>query len=98
VNADLDFLRGRRLEVYSTAWCPDCRRLERWLADNGVPHEKVDIDRVEGAAEELEEATGKRGVPYLKLEGARWVRGYHKELPARFDPRLFVAELRAAVE
>jgi glutaredoxin len=98
LHPELGFLAGREVEVYTATWCPDCRRLERWLAENEVAHRKVDIDTADGAAEELEEATGKRGVPYLKLDRSRWVRGYHKELPGRFDPRLLVRELREAVE
>jgi glutaredoxin len=94
---DTTFLADHRVEIYTATWCPDCRRLERWLADNHVAHSKVDIDKIDGAAEELEERTGKRGVPYFKLDGARWVRGYHKELPTRFDPKLLEAELRAAL-
>jgi glutaredoxin len=94
---DLGFLAGHQLEVYTATWCPDCRRLDRWLAEHGVAHAKIDIDHVDGAAEKLEEETGKRGVPYVLIDGKKWVRGYHKELPARFDPRLFVAELAAAL-
>lgn len=97
MKSDVSFLTEHKLEVYTATWCPDCRRLDRWLAINGVPHVKVDIDTTDGAAEELEESTGKRGVPYLKLDGAKWVRGYHKELPARFDPALLVQELRQAL-
>ena len=96
-HQDLSFLAGHRLEVYSATWCPDCWRLDRWLADNAVVHSVVDIDKVDGAAEELEAATGKRGVPYFKLDGASWVRGYHRELRTRFDPRLLESELRAAL-
>jgi glutaredoxin len=87
----------RAIEVYSSTWCPDCRRLDRWLEINAVPHAVILIDRVEGAAEELEEQTGKRGVPYFRIDGSRWVRGYHKELPTRFDPELLARELRAAL-
>jgi glutaredoxin len=97
VNASLGFLDGHRVEVFTATWCPDCRRLDRWLEQQGVAHAKVDIDTVAGAAEELERETGKRGVPYLRLDGSRWVRGYHRELPTRFDPRLFVSELQAAL-
>jgi putative membrane protein len=97
MKTDVSFLNGQKIEVYSATWCPDCRRLDRWLELNGVPHAKVDIDTTGGAAEELEESTGKRGVPYLKLNGAKWVRGYHKELPARFDPALLVRELQQAL-
>ena len=89
-------LESLDLQVYSATWCPDCRRLERWLADSGVKHTKVDIESVEGAAEKLEQETGKRAIPFVLVNGARWARGYHKELPQRFDPELFVRELLEA--
>jgi glutaredoxin len=100
VSADLDlgFLAGHRLAVYMATWCPDCRRLERWLAASGVAHETIDIDHVDGAAAKLEEETGKRAVPFVLVDDASWVRGYHKELPGRFDPRVLVAELQSAVK
>lgn len=81
------------LQVYTAAWCPDCRRLDRWLAEQGIPHQKVDLETVPGAAERLERETGKRAIPFILVEGERWVRGYHKELPSRFDPELLVREL-----
>ena len=89
-------LEGLELAVYSATWCPDCRRLEAWLAEQGVPHAKVDIETAPGAAERLEAETGKRAIPFVLVNGRRWVRGYHKELPQRFDGDLFVAELLAA--
>jgi glutaredoxin len=94
---DLSFLDGHELAVYSTAWCPDCTRLKRWLGANGMKYREVDIDREAGAAQKLEDETGKRGVPYILIDGTRWVRGYHKELGSRFDPKLLVSELASAV-
>jgi glutaredoxin len=84
------------LVVYSAAWCPDCRRLDRWLAEAGLELPKVDIETVPGAAERLEAETGKRGIPYLLVNGRTWVRGYHRELPGRFDPEVLVHELMEA--
>jgi glutaredoxin len=89
-------LQGLGLQVYTAAWCPDCRALDRWLAANGVPHSKVGIDAVEGAAEKLEMETGKRAVPFILVNGRRWVRGYHRELPGRFSPEVLVRELLEA--
>lgn len=89
-------LAGVELVVYSAPWCPDCRRLDAWLKAEQVPHGKVDIEAVPGAAEQLEAETGKRAIPFVKV-GGRWVRGYHKELPQRFDGALFVQEVLAAV-
>ena len=98
--ADLDagFLAGHDLAVYSATWCPDCTRLKRWLTGTKIATREVNIDHVEGAAEKLEEETGKRAIPFVLVDGVRWVRGYHKEHPSRFDPPLLLAELRAAVE
>jgi glutaredoxin len=93
----LDFLEGHRLEVYSTDWCPDCRRLERWLREHGIETEEVNIDSDPLAGELLESETGKRGVPYVRIDGQVWVRGYHRERRGRFDPLLLVEELREAI-
>ncbi len=92
----IDDLKGLDLAVYSAAWCPDCRRLEAWLAGQGVAHRKVDIETTPGAAEKLEMETGKRAIPFVLVNGERWVRGYHKELPQRLDGDLLVEELLAA--
>jgi len=89
-------LKTLDLQVFSAEWCPDCRRLDRWLAAEGLDLPKVDIERVPGAADRLERETGKRGIPYLLVNGEAWVRGYHRELPGRFDPDTLVKELLQA--
>ena len=94
---ELAFLAGRDIAVYSEARCPDCTRLDRWIARRGLPWRKVPLSTTPGAAEKLESETGKRAVPFLLVEGRSWVRGYHKEAPGRFDERLLLAELKAAL-
>lgn len=64
------------LQMYSTSWCGDCRVLKRFLAEEGVAFEEIDIDQRPEAAEELVAATGKRGIPYLKWQGE-----FHKAYP-----------------
>lgn len=91
-------LSGLDLVVYSAAWCGDCRRLDRWLADQGLVLAKVDIEAEAGAAERLERETGKRAIPFVLVNGRRWVAGYHKDLPTRFDPERFVREILAAAQ
>jgi glutaredoxin len=94
--ADPSLLNNLELQVFSATWCPDCRRLERWLAEQAVPHTLVDIEAVPGAAERLEAETGKKAIPFILVNGKAWVRGYHRELPQRLDPDMLVKELLAA--
>ncbi len=91
-----DQLKSLDLQVFSATWCPDCRRLERWLAEHQVTHALVDIETVPGAAERLEAETGKRAIPFVLVNGKAWVRGYHRDLPQRLDPAILVQELLAA--
>ena len=90
--AELDLI------VYSAPWCGDCRKLDRWLAGEGLRFPKVDIEAEPASAERLEQETGKRAIPFVLVNGERWVPGYHKELPTRFDADRFVREILAAAK
>ncbi len=89
-------LAGLDLQIYSAGWCSDCKRLKAWLDREGLAFPVVDIEEAEGAADRLERETGKTAIPFVLVNGRSWVRGYHKELPTRFDPDLFVQEVLAA--
>lgn len=86
-------LAGLDIKIFSANWCPDCRRLDAWMAREGLDFPKVDIEADPDAADRLERETGKRAIPFVLVNGKAWVRGYHKELPTRFDPALFVQEV-----
>jgi len=90
-------LRGKlgeaRLEVYVSTFCFDCSRLKKFLDSHGVGYTTVNINHVDGAADKLEAETGKRGVPYVLVNGRHWVRGYHLDQPGRLNPEVFVEEL-----
>lgn len=64
-----------RIQLYSATWCPDCTVAKRFLDGHQVDYEVVNIDEVEGAAELLEQETGKKGIPFLVV-GDQWVRAY----------------------
>ena len=62
-----------RVVVYSSAWCPDCRRAKRVLEEAEARFEEVDIDRDPRAeAEILERSGGRRVVPTLLLDDRVW--------------------------
>jgi glutaredoxin len=66
----------RKLTVYSSTWCPDCRHAKRFLEEFGIPYELIEIDEDENAAIRLEQQTGKRGVPYFVMDEQEWIRAY----------------------
>jgi glutaredoxin len=97
MDHDLSFLAGHTLAVYSSHGCPDCTRLDNWMRAHQVAHAKVWIDDDEGSAEKLEAETGKQAVPFILIDGKKWVRGYHREERSRLSEVLLVRELRDAV-
>jgi mycoredoxin len=52
--------------VYGTSWCPDCRRAQRVLDQNGVPYSYINIEEDEAAAAYVVEVNrGYRSVPTI---------------------------------
>ena len=66
-------LPTERLLVYSSSWCPDCRRAKRVLEEAGAPFEEVDVDQDDQAeAMILERSGGRRVVPTLRFDDRVW--------------------------
>ena len=81
---------GKRIVVYTTTWCRDCKAAKRFLEERGVPYEEVDIERRPEAAEIVMTLNdGMRKVPTLDVEGTI-VSGDH------FNAARFEKDLRAA--
>ncbi len=66
--------------LYSADFCGDCRTLRAWMTREGIDFETRDIRKHPEYAVELEEKTGKQGVPYLVIDG-EWKRGYEPGKP-----------------
>ena len=61
------------LTMYTTTWCPDCRRVKSFLSKRGVAYREVNIEEDENAEAIVMKANkGKRKVPTLKI-GERYV-------------------------
>ncbi|MGE0355921.1 MAG: glutaredoxin domain-containing protein [Burkholderiales bacterium] len=60
--------------MFSTSWCPHCKRAKAWFAQKGVSYREVDIEASEAGRREFDEAGG-RGVPLI-LVGERRMRGF----------------------
>ena len=81
---------GKKIVMYPTPWCRDCRDAKKFLSERGVPFEEVDIEqRPEAARIVMDLNDGMRKVPTLDVEGTI-VSG------DRFDAARFENDLRAA--
>ena len=58
------------ITVYSTTWCPDCRRAKSILKERGVAFREVDIEQdPSGEAIVIKANDGKRTVPTFDVGG-----------------------------
>ena len=56
----------RELLVYGTAWCGDCHRSRRFLAQNHIPYRWIDVDADPAAAQRILAINrGRRSVPTI---------------------------------
>lgn len=83
------------VKLYSARLCGDCQNLKRFMDEHGIAYELRDIRERAEYADELREATGKEGVPFLNISGT-WVRGYDAGRPftEAFGRSLFGLEPR----
>jgi len=81
---------GKRIVIYTAAWCRDCKAAKKFLGEKGLSYEEIDIEKVPGAAETVMRLNdGMRKVPTLDIEGTI-VSG------DRFDAARFEKDLREA--
>ncbi len=81
---------AKRIIVYTTSWCRDCKRTKKYLEERGIVYEEVDIEKNPEAAEIVMKLNdGMRKVPTLDIEGTI-VSG------DAFDAARFEKDLKAA--
>lgn len=64
-----------KLTVYTAPWCRDCYVAKRWLNQNNISYQEINIDESPDAADEVIRQTGKRAIPQFVLNGT-WVQPY----------------------
>jgi mycoredoxin len=66
-------LQAGSLVVFSSSWCPDCRRAKRVLEEAETSFAEVDIDHDPAAeAMVLQRSGGRRVVPTLRFDDRVW--------------------------
>src|SRR5579883_2067148 len=80
------------VRMYTSPWCPDCRRTKQFLIQHAIPFVEINIEEVEGAAEFVMAANqGKRRIPTLEIDG----RTFHC---SPYDPAKLRRELGLKVQ
>lgn len=64
-----------KLTVYTAPWCRDCYVAKRWLDQNNISYQEINIEETPGAADEVIRQTGKRAIPQFVIDGT-WVQPY----------------------
>ncbi len=63
------------VQVYTAAWCRDCRAAKQFLESNGIAYTEIDVDADADASDEVIRHAGKRAVPQLVIDGV-WFQPY----------------------
>ncbi|MBD3161734.1 MAG: tRNA epoxyqueuosine(34) reductase QueG, partial [Candidatus Latescibacteria bacterium] len=88
------------IRLYGASWSPETRVAARFLQRHGVEFELIHVDRDPDAARALQEATGSRLVPVLRL-GEEWIAAWSRRdglLREKLAVRLGLAEKGTAIE
>jgi mycoredoxin len=76
------------ITMYTTEWCPDCRRAKSFMKERGVVFKEVDIEQDPTAEDIVMKANdGKRKVPTLRV-------GDHYFSCSPFNPVALASELK----
>jgi len=61
---------AKKIIVYTTPWCRDCKAAKRFLGERGIAYEEVDIEAHPEAADIVMRLNdGMRKVPTLDVDG-----------------------------
>jgi glutaredoxin 3 len=68
----------KNVKIYSTPTCPYCIKAKKFLDENNVGYENVDVSSDQAAAREVTEKSGQMGVPVLDIDG-RIIVGFDRD-------------------
>ncbi len=59
----------KEVKVYSTPTCPYCKMAKKFLGDNGIAYQDLNVAEDEAAREEMISKSGQMGVPVIDIDG-----------------------------
>ena len=62
-------MSAKEVKVYSTPTCPYCKMAKKFLGDNGIAYQDLNVAEDEAAREEMINKSGQMGVPVIDIDG-----------------------------
>jgi glutaredoxin 3 len=62
-------VKPKQVRLYVKSYCPWCHRAERWLDEQGIDYESVDVIEDESAFEEMIRLSGQELAPVIDVDG-----------------------------
>ena len=57
-----------KVQVYTAAWCRDCRATKQFLEAHGIVYTEINVDADQAASDEVVRRVGKRAIPQLVID------------------------------
>ncbi|MFB0526753.1 MAG: glutaredoxin family protein [bacterium] len=68
----------KEVKIYSTPTCPFCMMAKKFLKDNNIDFEDIDVSADQAKAQEMVQKSGQMAVPVIDIDGEIIV-GFDKE-------------------
>jgi len=77
----------KKIQMYATTWCGDCRMAKRWFDSHDIPYEYINIEEDDSAAEYVRRVNGgMQSVPTIIFpDGSVLVEPSPRQLAAKFQ-------------
>jgi len=73
--------------VYTTRWCPVCKRAKKWMASSGVQYEERDVESSPSDGQRMRALNPRGSVPTFDIDG---------QVLVGFSPEGLIAAMRRA--
>lgn len=60
-----------KVELYTTSWCPYCRKAKAYLQQHGISYRDYDVEKDPAAARRQQQLGGGNGVPFAIINGKK---------------------------
>lgn len=62
-------MKGSQVKVYSTPTCPWCHRTKKFLDDNHIPYQDLNVAEDRKARDDMVHKSGQLAVPVVDIDG-----------------------------